>query len=467
MLKKILGFAIVLLMFISKVQAEKFVIGEYVPNMEVKMYNSSRTKQFTIQILRSENGDITYCIEPFILLDQSIEYNELTDNINDTINISESDLELIKLISFYGYGYGNRTDPFWYAITQLMIWRIASPDATINFIKSGSVTNDYDSYINEIMEDVNRDLTIPNLSDSYTVNITSNLNLEVTDNYIISSDSFNITNSGNTYSLRSVRNSGIVDLKRINNNYDRNFGVFTGSTSQKLVKRGNFEYLKKQININCVSGSIRINVIGDLPDDFVISYKLTNNRFISYNVNVGKGTKLYEKLPYYTYDLIIKSLSDGYYMDKTLFRVSINEDRPDAVIDLVINKKTTKVTIKDYLCNNGECSNNPNTNLELYDSNMNLIDEYVTDDEGIINIDLSNGIYYVYQEQITGYNPVDVLRIDINNEEELTYEIYNEKSIIEEESIEIEPPETGIDDLKISLILSLSIIGVIKVVKKF
>ena len=343
MLKKILGFAIVLLMFISKVQAEKFVIGEYVPNMEVKMYNSSRTKQFTIQILRSENGDITYCIEPFILLDQSIEYNELTDNINDTINISESDLELIKLISFYGYGYGNRTDSFWYAITQLMIWRIASPDATINFIKSGSVTSDYDSYINEIMDDVNRDLTIPNLSDSYTVNITSNLNLEVKDNYIISSDSFNITNSGNTYSLRSVRNSGIVDLKRINNNYDRNFGVFTGSTSQKLVKRGNFEYLKKQININCVSGSIRINVIGDLPDDFVISYKLTNNRFVSYNVNASKGSKVYEKLPYYTYDLIIKSLSDGYYMDKTLFRVSINEDRPDAVIDLVINKKNSKV----------------------------------------------------------------------------------------------------------------------------
>ena len=53
---------------------------------------------------------------------------------------------------YYGYGYGNHMAKKWWAITQVMIWRVADPSGDYFFTKTlnGTKSTEYDDEIKEI-----------------------------------------------------------------------------------------------------------------------------------------------------------------------------------------------------------------------------------------------------------------------------------------------------------------------------
>lgn len=79
-------------------------------------------------------------------------YTSYTSDYADILNISEEVWKEISLIAYYGYGYENHTEDYWYYITQMMIWREVEPDAQFYFTKTLGGENDLTLYALEIEE---------------------------------------------------------------------------------------------------------------------------------------------------------------------------------------------------------------------------------------------------------------------------------------------------------------------------
>ena len=70
-----------------------------------------------------------YCIDPFVFFNTASSYDEVIT----PDNLTENQKEEISLIAYFGYGYKNHTDKKWYAITQMMIWKVADPTGNFYF----------------------------------------------------------------------------------------------------------------------------------------------------------------------------------------------------------------------------------------------------------------------------------------------------------------------------------------------
>ena len=91
-LKKIL-FILMLFCIGFVVKAEQFKAGEYISGEYVKMVGKNTSKYLTIQMITDSNNRFVYCIEPFVLVDESYK---------DYITY-ESDLSGYKYLKVYRY----------------------------------------------------------------------------------------------------------------------------------------------------------------------------------------------------------------------------------------------------------------------------------------------------------------------------------------------------------------------------
>ena len=109
MIKKILYLFLIVFIYITSmnVYASNIVFDGVERINDVYYVKASKdVTQYRIGtvIANTSNGKIAYCIEPFSVLTTEGNY-ESTTNYNSNFNISESDWERIKLLSYYGYGY--------------------------------------------------------------------------------------------------------------------------------------------------------------------------------------------------------------------------------------------------------------------------------------------------------------------------------------------------------------------------
>ena len=123
------------LFFISgSVFAEKFTIGDYIEGEYVRMVGKEKTKNLNVQKIVDSNGKFVYCLEPFILVDEKKEdYEVFKRDLSNYKYLTPEQVRKVSLLAFYGYGYKNRTNPYWYAVTQLLIWRTVAPDSEFYF----------------------------------------------------------------------------------------------------------------------------------------------------------------------------------------------------------------------------------------------------------------------------------------------------------------------------------------------
>ena len=120
-MKKILIFLILLFAsFISvDAQTHSFFEGEYIDNIYMNRLKDNIIDYQQARIFRhSKSFTPSYCIEPYSTFNTGALYYQ-TDN---PPNLTNEQLERIKLISYYGWGYKDHSDQKWYAIAQFMIW---------------------------------------------------------------------------------------------------------------------------------------------------------------------------------------------------------------------------------------------------------------------------------------------------------------------------------------------------------
>ena len=177
-----------------KAETTSFYEGEYIQGIWMNKYNplNKITYYQTARFFR-ENGtnDFAYCIQPFEFFDGASSYESTTNQTT----LSNVQREKVALIAHFGYGYKNHTEPKWYAITQLMIWKASAEYGDYYFTNSlnGDRINAYNAEINEINNLVNNYNKLPSIA-----NQTYEL---VEDNYYEIIDTNNVLSNYKTNSL--------------------------------------------------------------------------------------------------------------------------------------------------------------------------------------------------------------------------------------------------------------------------
>ena len=158
----------------------------------VAIYNRANTHMVATQesmLRRASDNKPVYCIQAPIQFNNGSAVNGIVDT-NTMVSmsgLSAEQVERIKLIAYYGYGYGNHNSPEWYYATQLLIWANVNPGyvyAIADGDYSLTPSTRYDGYYNEINSLVNNHTTAPSFArqtfemkngETLTINDTNNV----------------------------------------------------------------------------------------------------------------------------------------------------------------------------------------------------------------------------------------------------------------------------------------------------
>ena len=435
-MKKVISLIILLFICLfclsNNVFAIKFYEGDYISGEYISKVNDGKIHYLTMKFINDSNGNVLYCMEPFVKFYEDYDYSK-SDNYK---NYDSSILRKVELLSYYGYGYKNRTSSKWYVITQYLIWKtVSSNDIYFTDKLNGKKITKYTSEMNELLNDVNKH-DINNLVMNYDIDYNSNLELDLSGYEIIKSD-YEIKDN----IIYNVKDNGSISVSKVSNNYKNSVAIYDGSGSQDLILRGNVSNSVYDIKINVFKGNIILKINADeIIDDYQVCYVIYDEMNIVDTVCTNSNLEYKSiDLSYGNYKVIQSSISDGYEVDINVYDINLSGN-----YELSLNNKIIRndLYIYKYYCSNDLCLKESNALFIVYDSFGNYIGDIVTDEYGFGSINLKYGEYKIKQiSGIEGYDFVDDFVVNIkSNLDEYSYSLYNNKIIKEEFLV----PNTGI-----------------------
>ena len=229
------------------------------------------------------------------------------------------------------------------------------------------------------------------------------------------------------------------------------------------IKEDN-ESIKETIDNYPIVGTLEFSKI-----DLSTSKPLPNTKIEIYNskdelVFSGKtnqdGKIIIKELLYGKYYLLEKEAPEGYILNEEAMHFEIKENGK-VIKSIMTNEKIESKLIIHKLDNEEEVLSG--VKIGIFDLNNNLLYEGLTNEHGIIDINLEYGKYYYQElETIDGY--------ELNNEK-IYFEVINNKAIIETSLINIKVPMTIANDHYyiiqiLGILMILSGIGVIAYANK-
>lgn len=467
---KILFFIFCFSLVLGEVKAEKFYEGDFIAGEYVNKVSGGRTYYMTMQFIRDSNGNVLYCLEPFVKFNPNNDYQ-----IDSLPSLSNEVIRKVELISYYGYGYGSRMANRWYVITQYLIWKTVS-NADIYFTDklNGNRIEKYVNEMNEILNDV-KNHDSDNLNKSYTVNYGDDLTLLI--------DGFKIVESNYKIEKKIIKNltdSGKIRVTKDSDVYNVKREFYSSSGSQKLLLKGNVSNNVYDINIEVLKGNILLDIKHDYKlDDYQVCYEIYNEDVIVDKVCTDKDIIYKTKdLKYGNYVVKQSFISEGYVADENEYLVGL--DSNESKIELINKIIKNKLEIFKYYCYLEDCIEEDAAVFQIIQDDE-VIREVVTNEYGYGKLDLFYGTYTVKQiKGKDGYEFVKDFEIEIDSLlEEYQYTLSNNKIVdeeIEENEInsnqdnetevlvnegEIIPPDTGINSCGIYIALVLVILELI------
>ena len=416
----------------TKAETANFYEAEYIDGIYMNKYQYS-TQTIYYQKARffrkSGTNEYAYCIEPFKFFNSEATYEStLTPN-----NLSAEQLDRIKKIAHFGYGYGTHNGTKWYAVAQMMIWQTADTNGDYYFTDTlnGNRINAYQKEINEINNLIDNYSKLPSFNNqTYTIVEGQELTI-VDENNVLSNYQNNnnlIINNNNIIIKDLSEGEYEYTLTKQNTNYNTPIIFYQANNSQALIKTGYLDSLYASFKVKVINTDINITKI-DKDTKSILprgQASLDGAEYEIYDENMKKIANIIIKdnigiisnLNFGKY--YIKELTPGvgYTIDDTTYEVNITPDNPH--FELILENKVIEKEIhihKDY----GEDSNwesEPNTEFEVYNNNNELINTLITDNAGNAKIRLPYGEYKIIQKSTKpGYYKADSFTININNQE--------------------------------------------------
>lgn len=461
MVKKILYFVLVLLISISSINVyASNIVFDGVERIDDVYYvkASKNLTQYRIGMIiaNTSNGKIAYCIEPFSALTTEGNY-EGTTSYNNAFNISESDWERIKLLSYYGYGYGNHTDSKWFSVTQIMIWRTIDKTSSFNWLNNLSekrIIYPYENEIQELERLVNNHYVLPDIPSEIHMTLNDTIVLEdknsVLGNYTLVSTNSNDYIDGNLLYLseNGEEEREIELVKKGDLNEPAIF--YYNANSQNTLERGNFSDIKTKMKIKVYKGSITIEKIDEDSNSIFPKGEgeLTGSKFEVIDeennikeIVIGKNSTI-DNLALGRYVVKEVESGKGYMLNSNEYEVILTEENKDITLKIANKIKEAKLIIYKYYGSYEEFKNNtmkkePNVSFEIYDKDDYLVDTITTNNEGTSSIILPFGNYKVKQiNSLDGYEIVGEKNITIDGDKDIVLTLND---------YEIEVPNAAVD----------------------
>ncbi len=419
-MKKIIILFIALISFFSATinsnAATNYIyIGETIEGVRVQLHTDTMNFSMGMEKLINRTTDeLVYCIEPGIHLYDG-DYTKTTYISKISEMLSEEEWDYLKLLTYYGYGYENRTDLKWYVVTQFMVWDYMLRDkGEIYFINSsGAKINSYDKEIKEILKDIENHNIIPsftneNSSNSYLKirtgkettltdenNVLSKFDVECNDvNAILKKEGNKLTFKSNSTAIVSIYFYHHDDSKR-------DGALFYKSSSQTVISRNTF-FNPVYLNVEMTYPTVKIKK--SPTEDVGLSvggakyniYRKNNTLYKSITLG-SDGTYTLSNFPSGEYYLTEEIAPYGYQLntEKTYFTVTTE----DLEIDLQEKPIKKEIIIEKYLENvDGSLELEDDATFELYEkATSRFISTIKTDKYGKIKLNLPYSTYILKQ----------------------------------------------------------------------
>lgn len=396
-------------------------------------------------ITRLSDGEVLYCIQPLVHIDNDAVYDVKTSNMAAYANIDDATFDKIAKIAYYGYSYVkdgiDHSDARWYAAAQMMIWRLADPSVDAYFTHSirgprdDSILKTEILEIERLVEEHDQKPVFSDLPKNIYIGDTLTINDEqgILSNYTVSNVKGGIiTKSGNTLTLKSQRGNNLnFTLNRNFNYYNEPFSLYYSDSSQMSIRRGNLSPQKLDYKIYVEQGRINICKRDDdtksknpLGGDATLQgavfglYNMDGTKIM--NLTTSSGGCATSSLLSRLGDFYVQEItpSKGYTLNKDKFVVSVTKDNlyPSITIYEKIIKRKIKL-IKVY-----------ESSLELYPEE-NITFDFIlastgkkytsasTNKDGTLELELPYGKYIVRQvNTLEGYNKMDDFEIEVKTE---------------------------------------------------
>ena len=452
-------FFICLFFISSVVYAEKFTIGDYIEGEYVRMVGKEKTKNLNIQMIVDSNDKFVYCLEPFILVDEEKEdYEVFEKDLSGYKNLTSEQIRRVSLLAYYGYGYGNRTNKKWYAVTQMLIWKTVNPDSEFYFTdtKGGNKISKHTDLMNQLAGDVSMHDVDPGFVKPQVVNYQDDLYIKgYSDAYRVITDDYEYKYepSYSRLTVNNVTESGIIKFAKSNRFYLNYVTIFSSDDSQDLIRPGMVENKIYEVPVTVTKGKIGLDIRKDTSDIYSVESDFSNTCYEISNGDVVIDTVCSENksLIYFTSDLpygeyIIKQISVGigYKKDENMYTVNINSEEVSLLL-LSNNLIKNKIELNKLYCYNDDCFNEENALFNVFDVNGKLVGNITTDKDGYGYLEVGYGNYSIVQDKgLDNYTFVDVYEENISDEDSIHYKkLYN--YLIEEVVSEFEKPEEDVE----------------------
>ena len=422
---------------------------------------------YYLDIYKMGNNTV-YCIEPGVDITENNYY--FTDDYS-SLPYSESTIEYIKQIAFFGYDYFGHQTKEYYMATQELIWETLGNDVywseTFDHTKEININVQKSDIQSLIIKNGKLSLNTINLTVHNYDEYLTYTNNELTRFEIVSSTLEEVSLYNNTVTIKNNHNlDGQTITFRFKNYTNTNPLLYYNGTSQKMFSGGYIPFKEYTVKINVDYGNLKINKYdketlsnevsgnGSLEGAIYELYNYDNSKIDEYTTDEN-GEIFIDNLEYGNYYLKEINPSNGYKLDDNTYTIEINNDNNELTVyeEPIYGKLEI---IKTYDINN---TYEEGVIFDIYDEEENLYDSIITDDEGYVSIELPYGKYIIKQiNSIEGYQKVEDFIVDIDGSlETYTYEL-NDKVIPKIEENIIINPKTG-DNIYIHFtILILSII---------
>ncbi len=386
---------------------------------------------------RTSDGQVVYCIEPFVGMAEYYDYTGYDYNYEKLLNLSTDVWERISLLSYYGYGYKDHTDSKWYPITQILIWETIDKDATFYWTDTykGSKITKFTEEIAELESLVKNHNKKPSFDNtSHDMSISSSLTLTdkngVLSNYeLVNNSSTNVKISDNDLIVQSDKNREdlTIELVKKDKQYKSLPIVYVSEYFQNVLSIGSYPSVESKVKIHIDSGQIKIvkldydnNDIESQGDAELIGavYEIfdEDNALVGEIVIGEDNTGTLNNLKYGTYKIKEKKSGLGYQIDPQEYQVTINNLEKNIEISLTNKVIKRKIKLhKFFVIDSDKRQVEKGITFQIIDSKNNVYKEVKTDEFGSIELDLPFGTYTVRQVDTTeGYAKVDDFDIIIN-----------------------------------------------------
>ncbi len=447
-MKKIL---LIIFLFFSCIEVfadgRSFAGSEYLEGISYMKNNGSEIQYRNAQVIRDTvTNEIAYCVEPFKLLVNDSSYS-INSGYNSSFGINEELWKKIQLYSYYGYGYKNHTDKKWISITQMSIWRTLFPTYQFDWINNKTdkvIIYPYNNELKELNELVNNHYILPNLKEEYILGINDTFTLNdsnnVLNNYVVISSDFDVSIVNNNLVVKTddKEKEGVILLERAGEKFPETVKFFYSSKSQNVMERGNITPVKTKLKIKTRKGKIIINKEdsetkntpqGEASLDGAIFELFDENKNFIKELTIENNTLEFEQLSYGKYYIKEKKPGPGYYLNQNYYEIIIDEEHllNEITIDNQVIKSRVRIiklfgTEEEY--EKGVMKKEEGITFNIYDILNNLVFVGTTNEDGIIEVDLPYGKYYIEQINTTdGYRKNDIYYFSINENNSISYDI--------------------------------------------